>query len=1099
MRLQTLGSAALLLVSLATGSSCLAAPDLPDAPPAVPLLSPAISSVTTNLSAYPLGRLPRYEKLEITFQVATTATNLQLPYEGSPPPGIEPGQGISVDALFTPDNWQTVYTQPAFYYQEFLDEVRSGDEWFYPTGGFSWKVRFSPDAAGTWQYRLVARDASGTVETTRQSFEVVSSSNKGFVRVSAADPRYFEYSDGSYFPAVGYNMNYSDLSWINPVLDNEEAFSQMSQNGIQLARIWLSQWGIYTSAWNPWNAINGTASNYIPWTWQTFDEAYPGSDVSMELLWDASRDDRGNPCMFVGVWKADAAVKRNTDYRIQIRYKTQGIIGPRAASEPYGFVAKMGAWLWDGEDYCYDPGTGSVVTSYVSSSTTDWSVLEGAWNSGANDFLPNFYLTLENVTGGHAYIDFVSIEEDLGDGQFGPNIVSKPWMAQHLYMEQRNSYAFDKVLDLAAEYDIYLRPVILEKNEWVANRIDYQGNPIPDDPLCYDSNASNDPAECPGNEWFYGNSRLMTKTRWLQQAWWRYLQARWGYSPNIHSWELLNEGDPASTLHFTQADEFGAYMHQFAPDDHMVSTSFWHSFPRTQFWANPSYPNIDLADIHQYVPETDATFSDTALATVNLSLTVGALQPGGAGKPVIRGETGFVVSGSEPPTQALQADTQGLWLHDFIWGGINPGGLIESYWYVKTHIYGQNSDGSYNFDFRPYFRAYRNFMDDVPLNNGRYQDARAVASPSVLRVWGQKDLTAGRAHLWIQNRQHTWRNVVDGVTITPASGSVTLTGFQAGAAYHLEWWDTYQPDRALQVLRTEDVLAGSDGTLVISVDGLTGDIAVQITPAVPGSVPTFADVPFDHWAHDYIEALYQAGYVAGCSASPRLYCPDRILSRAESSVFILRGAYGSISDPPYPAPRTPTFEDVLATFWGFGWIESLWRDGYTAGCSVSPLLYCPEREHTRAEGSVFFLRIKNGVGYEPPPAAGLFTDVDPGAWYAAWVEAAYMEGLLPACQVRPLQFCPDDPLDRAWAAYMMVMAKGALAALIDAEAEIPTPSATPTPTAQPTSASTPTETEPTPSPTTIPTETAPFPSLTPGPEAASPTLVETPTPTETPS
>ena len=189
-------------------------------------------------------------------------------------------------------------------------------------------------------------------------------------------------------------------------------------------------------------------------------------------------------------------------------------------------------------------------------------------------------------------------------------------------------------------------------------------------------------------------------------------------------------------------------------------------------------------------------------------------------------------------------------------------------------------------------------------------------------------------------------------------------------------------------------------------------------------VLAFADVAYSNWARADIEALYDAGYVAGCSTSPRLYCPDRILTRAESAVFILRGAHGAISSPPTTPPPTPSFADVDLAFWGFGWIESLLAEGYTAGCGTGPLIYCPLRNHTRAEGSVFFLRIKYGVAYAPPTPSGVFTDVDPAAWYAGWVEAAYAEGLLPACSPSPLQFCPEDSLDRSWAAYMMVRAKG---------------------------------------------------------------------------
>jgi hypothetical protein len=212
---------------------------------------------------------------------------------------------------------------------------------------------------------------------------------------------------------------------------------------------------------------------------------------------------------------------------------------------------------------------------------------------------------------------------------------------------------------------------------------------------------------------------------------------------------------------------------------------------------------------------------------------------------------------------------------------------------------------------------------------------------------------------------------------------------------------------------------------------------------------SFADVPPSYWAYTYIEALYHAGFVAGCSTSPLLYCPVRNLTRAESAVFILRGKYGAIANPPYPAPATPTFADVAKSYWAYGWIESLWKDAFTAGCGTNPLVYCPLQQHTRAEGSVFFLRVKNGASYSPPSASGIFNDVPLTAWYAGWVEAAYTQGLLPACSTSPLSFCPDGPLNRAWAAYMMVQAKGGL----------PLPTATPAP---PTS--TPTAGPPTPTP-----------------------------------
>jgi hypothetical protein len=70
----------------------------------------------------------------------------------------------------------------------------------------------------------------------------------------------------------------------------------------------------------------------------------------------------------------------------------------------------------------------------------------------------------------------------------------------------------------------------------------------------------------------------------------------------------------------------------------------------------------------------------------------------------------------------------------------------------------------------------------------------------------------------------------------------------------------------------------------------------------------------------------------------------------------------------------------------------------------------------------------NGSNYTPtPPPSGLFSDVDLSWWGAPWAEAAYTAGLIPACQTSPdLLFCPNQPLTRAWAAYIMVQAKGGL-------------------------------------------------------------------------
>ncbi len=232
------------------------------------------TSIQDNRQEFPAGKIPAYARFELDFQIQDSQDrNPYLPYDPSPPPGIDPGspayQGISVDAEFSADGWQTIYRVPAFFYQQFEHTVVPGgqdmQEWLLPTSATGWKVRFAPTAAGPWQARLEAQDASGSVRSEIIQFEVVASTSAGFVHASSTDGRYFATDQGGYFPAIGYNATFDSVSWTNPSLDNAPLFEQAGSNGVQVLRVWLSQWTIFGSAWNPWNSIvPGDGSRLIP-------------------------------------------------------------------------------------------------------------------------------------------------------------------------------------------------------------------------------------------------------------------------------------------------------------------------------------------------------------------------------------------------------------------------------------------------------------------------------------------------------------------------------------------------------------------------------------------------------------------------------------------------------------------------------------------------------------------------------------------------------------------------------------------------------------------------------------------------------------------
>jgi hypothetical protein len=146
--------------------------------------------------------------------------------------------------------------------------------------------------------------------------------------------------------------------------------------------------------------------------------------------------------------------------------------------------------------------------------------------------------------------------------------------------------------------------------------------------------------------------------------------------------------------------------------------------------------------------------------------------------------------------------------------------------------------------------------------------------------------------------------------------------------------------------------------------------------------------------------------------------------RAESAVFVSRGAHGAGFTPLNPTVQS--FQDVSLGSWVAKWADTLLDDGFTSGCATEPLRFCPNAPHSRTEGAVFYMRMLNGPFYYPPNPSGIFVDAPTTYWGARWIEAAYNAGLVFPCSNvgSSKYFCPEDPLTRAMAAYMMVQAKG---------------------------------------------------------------------------
>lgn len=774
--------------------------------------------------------VPLYQKFEATFSISgTVATSLDFPYDPDPPPGLPGRIGLSVEGLFLPpgvDDWSRALTQPAFHYQGYERMIAGDGEGLYPIGQPAWKLRFAPTQIGTWQYKIRAQDASICpagldpcpywVESLPRTFSATAAlpNSHGFVHVSPTDSRYFEFSDGTPFLGLGHQTSFESGTRVENTFDNYRA------NGVNLLRPWLSATGVYGLGFWFWDT----------WTNSTlvFTATYPGRDVSARIIGQGDA-----PCIFQGfeyAAGARGAFKAGRAYRVEIRARLENVNGPRVAGQPYGLVAKFGAWP---TGICGNPNNGLETLSAYWNGTRGWQVYSSTFNMPANAIVGwdgYFTIALENTNGGIAYIDEVRVI----DLSTGLNVLPRGDMNYHLYFDQASSWRWDTILDRAAERGVFLKIVALEKEDGIFRFIRPDGS--------VGSEYSDD--------YFYGvnpaNPSQPTKVRRLHEYFWRYLSARWGYSTAVHSWELLNEGDPFNGNHYDQANALGRVIRASDPNRHLVTTSFWHSFPVDDFWGNPDYPNLDYADFHAYITTTwlnapddiidpvvraqcrsDSTCyrtamqGDTTLYHTEHSLNAYRRTPS---KPIVRGEAGLTIAGSDhvPDPQLIQ-DRNGVWLHKLLFSQADSGGLTELYFYVDE-IIGNN--------LYPVYKRFRDFMVGIPFNSGRFVDASPIVTGANLRAFGQKDVANNRAFVWIDNRTHTWKRMVNGQAPTPTSGTLVIAGFTPNVTLPIQWWNTCsgQPPAGCtaSISSTGNVTADGAGRITLSISNLSTDVAAKI-------------------------------------------------------------------------------------------------------------------------------------------------------------------------------------------------------------------------------------------------------------------------------
>lgn len=282
-------------------------------------------------------------------------------------------------------------------------------------------------------------------------------------------------------------------------------------------------------------------------------------------------------------------------------------------------------------------------------------------------------------------------------------------------LRQSRAYQLDQVMDLMAQHNVYVMLSLLNHGQFsVTTDAAWDQNPF---------NAVNGgPLDTPAD--FATNPEAIRL--WNQRL--RYIAARWGYSPNIMTWEWWNEVNWTalvnSDLLAPWAARSAAYLRSLDPNHHLITTSGSPVEDQT-VW---SLDSLDFTQVHLY-------------NMTDLPLTFNQVIPewlqGYPDKPFLVGEFG----------SPLDIDVQGELVHQGMWSAIMNGAAGTGMtWWWDTYIH--------PLDLYDHFAGIAAFMRGEDMAARQWQPASAEFAERVkARVYGlQAD---DYALLWVVNRDYS--------------------------------------------------------------------------------------------------------------------------------------------------------------------------------------------------------------------------------------------------------------------------------------------------------------------------------------------------------
>jgi len=160
--------------------------------------TPSVKITKTNTST-----VKKYEKFEVLLDLKNVG--IENPYDPD---------DIDVFALFTAPSGKKMKING------FYDNYKNAN---------NWKIRFSPNEIGKYNYQVFVNDAGGKGETAINQFTAIESDHHGWIKPSVTNPHYFIQDDGTSFYGVGV---------YSPWGNNQSRFDTYAKNNANLFAIW---------------------------------------------------------------------------------------------------------------------------------------------------------------------------------------------------------------------------------------------------------------------------------------------------------------------------------------------------------------------------------------------------------------------------------------------------------------------------------------------------------------------------------------------------------------------------------------------------------------------------------------------------------------------------------------------------------------------------------------------------------------------------------------------------------------------------------------------------------------------------------------------